>query len=166
MSKRRRRFTDEQLIENLKKVEAINPLLPLLGLTKNAGNHRTVKRRIKHLNLDTSHILGKSSVINHVSRKARPLEVYLKEGSCIGSYHLKQRLLNAGLLEYRCCICGIVNWQDKTISLELDHINGISDDNRIENLRLLCPNCHSQTLNYSGRNINKKEIRSIFGEIA
>ena len=68
-------------------------------------------------------------------------------------HELKKRLLRAGLLTNACAVCGINQWQGRPLVLELDHINGVSDDHRLENLRLLCPNCHSQTDTYCGRNI-------------
>ena len=66
--------------------------------------------------------------------------------------HLKQRLVRLGLLDEACQECGITEWRGKPLSLCLHHLNGVSDDNRIENLSLLCPNCHSQTENFAGRN--------------
>lgn len=74
-----------------------------------------------------------------------PLEELLVRGRQTGRTHLKRRLFAAGLLQERCYDCGIVEWCGKPLSLHLDHINGVPDDNRLENLRLLCPNCHSQT---------------------
>ena len=71
--------------------------------------------------------------------------------------YLKKRLVVEGLLEPKCAVCGINRWRGKPLSLELDHINGDRHDNRLENLRLLCPNCHSQTETYSGR--NAKSVR-------
>lgn len=70
---------------------------------------------------------------------------------------IKSRILKYGLIEYRCIKCGITDkWQGQSISLHLDHINGIPDDNRLENLRFLCPNCHSQTNTYSGKNVTTR----------
>ena len=66
--------------------------------------------------------------------------------------HLKQRLLQAGLLQNHCYECGINEWRGNSISLNLHHINGDGKDNRLENLTLLCPNCHSQTENFAGKN--------------
>jgi hypothetical protein len=65
---------------------------------------------------------------------------------------VKQRLLECGLVENRCEICGLEDWLGKPIIIHLDHINGIRDDHRLENLRMLCPNCHSQTDTYGARN--------------
>ena len=72
---------------------------------------------------------------------------------------LKDRLVANGVKEYKCEICGISEWQNKQISLHLHHINGIHNDNRLENLQLLCPNCHSQTENYCDKNRKKEKIQ-------
>jgi DNA-binding transcriptional ArsR family regulator len=72
--------------------------------------------------------------------------------------HLKGRLKQAGLLKDECYECGITKWRDKELSLHLDHINGDTHDNTLDNLRLLCPNCHSQTDTYGGRNKGRKGI--------
>jgi Homeodomain-like domain/HNH endonuclease len=66
--------------------------------------------------------------------------------------HLKRRLIAAGLLEPRCVECGIDEWRGRPIALQLHHINGVGQDNRLENLALLCPNCHAQTETWGGRN--------------
>ncbi len=66
--------------------------------------------------------------------------------------HVKKRLLRAGLLPNRCQRCGLAKWHGKPLPLELHHVNGLGQDNRLENLMLLCPNCHSQTASWGGRN--------------
>ncbi|HLI96996.1 MAG TPA: HNH endonuclease signature motif containing protein [Candidatus Baltobacteraceae bacterium] len=84
-----------------------------------------------------------------------PLDELLSRG---GSRHnVKLRLLRAGMLENRCEQCGLTGWQGKPLMMHLDHINGVRNDHRLENLRMLCPNCHSQTPTYGGRNVRRHD---------
>jgi HNH endonuclease len=86
-----------------------------------------------------------------VSRpRQRPLELILKKSR--SRCTIKRRLLMAGKLVNRCDFCGLSEWRGQPLSIQIDHINGVRDDHRIENLRMLCPNCHSQTGTYAGRN--------------
>jgi hypothetical protein len=86
-----------------------------------------------------------------VSRpQAMPIDDLL--GGTRSRGHLKRRLINAGLLPDQCERCGIDSWLGEALSLALHHVNGDGQDNRLENLQLLCPNCHSQTENFAGRN--------------
>jgi uncharacterized protein YerC len=84
------------------------------------------------------------------------LEELLVVGRRTGRWHLKQRLLKSGLKENRCELCGISEWQGKPLNMQLHHINGDGLDNRLENLELLCANCHSQTDTYGGRNGHRR----------
>jgi hypothetical protein len=65
--------------------------------------------------------------------------------------HLKSRLIEEGLKADQCEICGITEWRGRSLSVERHHLNGDGEDNRLENLQLLCGNCHSQTDNWGGR---------------
>lgn len=86
--------------------------------------------------------------------KILPFERILIENSPLNTGSLKKRLFSSGLKEKRCEgeNCGITEWRGKPISFELHHVNGINNDHRLENLLILCPNCHSQTDSYKGRN--------------
>jgi hypothetical protein len=84
--------------------------------------------------------------------QAAPIAVYLVAGRAVNRTHLKGRLLAEGLKRNRCEECGIADWLGRSLAMALHHVNGDGRDNRLENLRLLCPNCHSQTENFSGRN--------------
>jgi Zn finger protein HypA/HybF involved in hydrogenase expression len=89
-----------------------------------------------------------------------PNETIFSKNSYYSNELVKQRIVKDNLLDYKCSKCSIEYWQGETIVLDLDHINGDNRDNRLENLRYLCPNCHSQTPTYKGRNKNtgKKKV--------
>ena len=82
-------------------------------------------------------------------------EILVEDSSYDCTSSLKKRLFKEGVKEQKCECCGISEWLGKPIALELHHINGVHNDNRIENLQILCPNCHSQTNNYCGKNAKK-----------
>ena len=84
----------------------------------------------------------------------KPLHVILNSRS---RRTIKVRLLEAGILKNVCDECGISEWRGKRICIQIDHINGVPDDHRLENLRMLCPNCHSQTETYAAKNILRKK---------
>jgi hypothetical protein len=90
-----------------------------------------------------------------------PLEYLLVEGRRTNRSHLKLRLLDAGLKENRCEICGISTWLDRPLNAQLHHRNADGTDNRLENIQFLCPNCHSQTDTYGGRNGHRRETRHL-----
>lgn len=85
-----------------------------------------------------------------------PIEELLVAGCRRGRGHLKARLINEGLKENRCEECGITEWRGRPLSMELHHVSGDGSDNRLENLQLLCGNCHAQTDNWGGRGARRK----------
>jgi hypothetical protein len=84
--------------------------------------------------------------------QALPIEAILRANRKRNRHHVKSRLLAAGLKTNECEQCGLTEWRDQPLSMALHHINGDGDDNRLENLALLCPNCHSQTPNFGVKN--------------
>ncbi len=113
-----------------------------------------VKKKIKELNFDIDHWPKKG--IKRIKDNS-PLENILVENSWYtNTTQLKERLLKEDILENLCVSCGIKDlWNGKPIVLQLDHINGNNRDHRLSNLRILCANCHSQTITYAGKNIKK-----------
>lgn len=151
---RQRTWTDDQLIEAVKTSYSRRAVLVVLGLVPAGGNYDQIRRRIDALGLDTSHFLGMGWNKGGVgTRKPRPLEELLVKGSDVQSYKLKKRLFISKLKKPVCELCGWAKTSvDGRIPLELDHINGDRFDNRINNLRILCPNCHSLQPTHRGRN--------------
>jgi len=140
-----RSWTDEQLIDAVKSSITKSEILRKLKLTVKPGNYRTIELYIKELGLDLSHLKGKSHGTTVPTNKL-PLKEYLVRNSkrILGS-SIKRRMIKEGLIENKCSECNQPpSWKNKPLNLVMDHINGVHDDNRIENLRLLCPNCNSQ----------------------
>lgn len=148
------KLSDEQFVELLKKSSTISEVLFKLGyiVKGNSWGYSQVKRRMDDLNLDYSIFKGKSAVIKTNKLNNIRKEDILKENCKHQRIVLRRYVIKNNLIPYKCAICGCTEWQGKTLSLELDHINGINNDNRLENLRFLCPNCHSQTSTYGSRN--------------
>jgi len=151
----KKKYTDEQLVEAVSSCVTLQQVLDKLNLV---GGHARIKEKILQLELNTSHWKNFSG---SAPRKILPIEKVLKRNTNIQTSNLRTRLLNNELLEYKCSICNLVEWNGKAISLQLDHINGQRKDNRIENLRLLCPNCHSQTDTFCGKNIKGIKRKSL-----
>jgi hypothetical protein len=91
-----------------------------------------------------------------VTGPKRPIEYYLRKGVITSTSRLRNRILKAGLLKNICTKCGLgPEWCSKPLTLQLDHINGDRTDNRLKNLRIICPNCHTQTKTYARQKGNK-----------
>lgn len=145
-------------------------LLAVLGLTYCGGTLETVRKRIGQENIDPSH-LWQGAAKKHRERllhggysNSKPLEEVAVANSNYGRHLLKSRLLKLHLLDNKCGICTLPPvWNGAPLTLVLDHINGVSNDHRIENLRLICPNCNAQTPTFAGRNIQKKPPKTCLG---
>jgi hypothetical protein len=145
---------DWELAEAVQTSRSMAQVLAKLGI-RPGGNQSRLRERIGQVGLDTSHFVGSGWRKGCTSPPVpgRPLEELLVRGRFTNTSRLKARLIDEGLKEPRCEACGRDRWNDRPIPLELDHINGRRDDNRMVNLRILCPNCHAQTDTYRGRNI-------------
>jgi len=138
-------WKDEQLIDAIPKCKSFTEVA--FYLNKSKSTNSLLKKRAIELNLDFNHF--KISGYNPA-----PIEELLTNERKISysSHGLKKRLITEGLKQHKCECCGITEWNGKPAPIELDHINGNHHDNRLENLRILCPNCHAQTDTYRGKN--------------
>jgi len=150
-------ISDEEFIDRVKTSATMTDLLKTFNLKNRGSNFKTCKARIKKLSLDTSHFLSRLAASNRSNENTKD-DVLLKLtiNSIINNSFLKKQLLKFNLIDRKCKECDITDtWNNKPIVLQLEHINGISNDNRLDNLCLLCPNCHSQTATYAGKNVKR-----------
>lgn len=163
----KRKYTDEELIQQAKICYTYRDLLEKLGVSKKSGGvYQQLRRNIDRLHVDVSHFKGRSwskgqtTLINKKINSKYSIDEVFVDNSNVSREQVKKLIISANLLEYKCQKCGnIGEWLGEMIILDLDHINGHRRDHRIENLRFLCPNCHSQTTTYKTKNVdNFKDI--------
>jgi len=146
----------KQFAALVRSATSIGKILNQFGLQNKGGNHNTVRRRIEQEGLDSSHIpRGRGSNKNRTFGPRRALKDLLSKNSRCAKQHLKTRLIREKLLPHICAACGLLPiWNGKPLVLQLEHKNGNNCDNRLKNLCFLCPNCHTQTPTYAGKNKN------------
>lgn len=136
--------------------ETFSEMLNKLCFPQKGAQYKALKERIYWEGISFSHIkCGKSHNLGRrFQRESLPLEEVMIKDSKYPNYLLKKRLFQEGLFEERCVDCGLKDsWNDKKLILQIHHINGVSNDHSLDNLSILCPNCHSQTSNYAGKNV-------------
>ncbi len=150
-----RSWTDADLQSAVERSKSYRNVLIILKLVPAGGNYEQIRRGIQRLGLSTGHFTGKgwNVGLKFVPKVAAPLETLLVENGTSQSFVLKKRLFAAGLKTPMCELCGWAQQaSDGRIPVELDHINGDHHDNRLVNLRILCPNCHSLQPTHRGKN--------------
>lgn len=151
-------ISDEDFIKIVKDNTCVRNILGVLGYSRSSGSMgKKINDRIKKLGINTNHFkLHNSKVSSH---PIYSMDEILVENSPYENINcLKKRLISNNLLEYVCAGCGNTGeWNGKKLVSQLEHKNGIHNDHRLSNLEFLCPNCHSQTNTYSGKNKGKYE---------
>jgi hypothetical protein len=147
------RYTEEEARRAVADSLCLTDVLRKLGLRPAGGNHLVLRKWLEAWGIDTRHFdPDLARLVNRGGRRATPLDEILVEGSPYSRKHLKARLYAAGLKQRRCELCGQGElWRGERMALVLDHINGVGDDNRLENLRIVCPNCAATFETHCGR---------------
>lgn len=150
-------FTKEELEQIVQESNSYRDVIKKVGYsTVSGGNTKTVRNRIEKYNIDTSHFSshGSKGII-------RTEENVFCKNSTASQKVLRDWYKKRSDIPYRCDCCGISEWQGKILILQLDHKNGDNHDNRLENLHWLCPNCHSQTDTFCGKQLKKEKKKLV-----
>lgn len=157
-------WTDDELRAAVAESKTIRQALKRLNVQGRGDNYKTFHKYVRRLGIDTSHFAGSGHLAGQSRlnlRSRRSLDTILVENSEYeNTKGLARRLVREGVLERRCYECGLTEWRGQPMPLELDHINGDRRDNRRENLRFLCPNCHALTPTFRGRNATAEKRAS------
>ncbi|MBS1722765.1 MAG: hypothetical protein JSS66_07205 [Armatimonadetes bacterium] len=153
---RKHKYTQDEFFTAVAKSRSIRQIAINLGIhSSSSGNYATIKRRLQEWNVDTSHFKGQGWLKNHTHQfNTRPLDEFLASNP--PSTRVKERLWREGILSQECAECKTgATWNNKPLVLQLDHIDGDNKNNHIDNLRILCPNCHTQTSTFTSRKLRK-----------
>ena len=154
----RKKRTVKEIKKAIKESYSYSQSLRKLGIPCGGGNFTTIKKWIKMYDINISHFThslwskGKKLGPN-LKRRIALDKILVQNSTYTNTLNIKIRIIEAGLKEFKCENCEKKEWLERKIPLELHHVNGDKFDNRIENLQILCPNCHALTENYRGRNI-------------
>ena len=148
-------WSEEKIREAVKVSQNKCDVLRHLNIPIAGNNISTLKRKIEKYGIDISHFTGKKSIRNDAAYV--PYSEYENGGKKIKTFALKKKLFKEGLKEQKCEMCGLTEWMGKPIVLQLHHKDGNNQNNSLDNLMILCPNCHSQTENYCGKSKEKEE---------
>lgn len=151
-------FSKEEIQELLNTSNTYGEVLEKVGLSVIANNFKTLKNYIELHNLSTELIdKNRINAMKHVKYDEQTFKKSLDNGTCtLKPRFILKKLIEYNIKQYKCEVCGISEWNNQKITLEIHHKNGKHSDNHLDNLQILCPNCHSQTDNFRAKNVSKR----------
>lgn len=144
-------YTKEFLTSVVKDSVSFTEVLRKLKRNNHGRTHQRIKKQIRGFNIDTTHFTGRRHWLNKPSGRRLSALEYI-ESSYVNPPILRKKLIEDGLKKASCENCGRVRWIGKPIPLELHHVDGDDTNHKLENLQVLCSNCHTQTENYGSKN--------------
>lgn len=153
----KRKWNESQLRRAVHESKSVTEVIKRLGMAVSGSNAHNISRNIKKFGMETSHF---DSLYWHkrngiATSKMSNEDIFVKGGTTSRNF-IRKRIIKDNLLEYKCSKCNINEWLGEELILHLDHINGDRYDNRLENLRWLCPNCHTQTSTWGQKKKGRK----------
>lgn len=137
------KYTKELLEPIVARVDSYAALCREVGIEPYTGAQTHLRNRVRDLGIDTTHFLGRGHNKGKIAGNRKDITVWLVANSRIPSHRLRIRLIEDGIKEAKCELCGNTQWAGEPIPLELDHLNNDHWDCRLENLQVICPNCHA-----------------------
>lgn len=152
----RREYAIDKLIENADKCVNMLDLCHKMGIENVGGeDYKEIKQLAQELGIELRFTYKRNTMCDYHPR-IETKDILVEKSTYRNATKLKNRLIEEGLKEYRCERCKNTEWEGEPIPLQIHHMNGVHTDNRLENIQLLCPNCHSLTDTYAGKNANRK----------
>lgn len=159
----RKNVISKEMAENIvKQVFNIADFCRMVGWQPRGDNYKIFHKYVKEYNLDTSHFTGRKTNLGNKHKIGLSVNDFFKKDKLIKASDIRKKLFSENLKEYKCEICGISSWRGQPIRLQIHHIDGDHFNNELENLQILCPNCHTQTDSYAGKKNQKGVSTTIY----
>lgn len=152
----KREYAIDKLIENADKCVNMLDLCHRMGIESVGGeDYKEIRQLAQELGVELKFTYKRNTMCSYHPR-IETKDILVKDSTYKDATKLKKRLIEEGLKKYRCEGCKRTEWEGVPIPLQIHHVNGVHNDNRLENIQLLCPNCHSLTDTYAGKNANRE----------